>query len=204
MADRSVRWQFRHHPGESGGGWDVEAGPFTGLRYPGGLHTVSEADRKRLGQYEADLAGPVAEALAGPPATFHDIGAAEGYYAVGVARKGIPTVAYETSAIQRAALERIAAANGVSVTLRRHCRRLPRPVPGSLVMMDVEGAEGVLLCNGDAGRLAGSTLVVELHDMFAPGVTARVRSALEPTHRGKIIDSAERDGLARWGVFRPR
>ncbi|HEY7256814.1 MAG TPA: hypothetical protein VH476_09035 [Solirubrobacterales bacterium] len=204
MADRDVRWQFSHHPGESGPGWEVEAGPFTGLRYPGGLRTVSEAEAKRRGEYEADLAGHLVEVLAAPPVSFHDIGAAEGYYAVGIARRGIPTTAYESSAIQRSALQRVAAANGVGLSLRRHCRRLPAPAPGSLVMMDVEGAEGVLICDGDAGRLAGSTLIVELHDVFAPSVTERVRAALEPTHRAEILDSSERDGLARWGVFRPR
>ena len=206
MADRSVRWQFAHHPG-AGGGWEVEDGPFAGLAYPAEVTTVSLSRLKAEGRYEAALAPILTEAVDRRPSLFVDIGGAEGYYAVGIARMGIPTVAYESSSIQRRALRRLAAANGVEVTIRRHCRRIPALPPGSLLMVDAEGSEMELLDGDAAFRLAGCTIVVELHEMFRAGVTEAVLKALGETHRGTVVKGEDEPGRGggqpEWAVLEP-
>lgn len=65
-------------------GLTVRRGPFAGLRYPSHDAVGSSLWPKLLGSYEAELA-PTFEALCATPyRTVVDVGAAEGYYAVGL------------------------------------------------------------------------------------------------------------------------
>jgi hypothetical protein len=110
--------------------------------------------------------------------------------------------------LERNALQKLAEANGVSVDLRGHCRRLPDVPAGSLLLLDVEGAEWKLL-DGDApARLAGSTVLVELHEQFAPGITDELARRLMSTHTFESLTGGAEPGrvggLPVWGIFRPR
>src|SRR5271166_5203781 len=82
---------FRLHPGpyivglvESRTHATVQAGPFRGMRYIDQSHSSSLIP-KWLGLYERELHDCIEEAIASPFQTVLDIGAAEGYYAVGLA-----------------------------------------------------------------------------------------------------------------------
>jgi hypothetical protein len=204
MAERAVRWQFSHHP-EADGEWEVEAGPFEGLRYPAGMGTVAAVDLKRQGLYEAPVAPLIAAALERATA-FVDIGSAEGFYAVSAARMGVPTTAYEASRTQRAAISRLAAANDVSLEIRRACRTVPKAPPGAVCLMDVEGAEATLLDDGAARRLAATVVFVELHEEQVPGVTDQLLQRFRATHESQVVETEEPEahrGPGRWAVFRP-
>ena len=205
MANRAVRWQAEQFP-ERDDAWEVEAGPFAGLRYPEGISTAGASEFKRRGSYEEPVAQVLSAELLRGPAQFVDIGAAEGFYAVGVARRDVPTIAYESSSIQRQALAQLAKENGVDVTVRRHCRAIPSVPSGSVLLLDVEGAEASLLTRPVAERLAGSTVIVELHEQFVPGVTAMLFDRFESTHSGEVVSGngePTRTGAAEWAVFRP-
>jgi hypothetical protein len=68
-------------------GTTVLHGPFAGLMYPRDL-LLAQADApiaKLLGTYEQELHPVFEEVIAKQPRTIIDIGAAEGYYAVGLA-----------------------------------------------------------------------------------------------------------------------
>src|SRR5262245_46881839 len=93
MAERARRHQHArnerrglHAASERVAGEVVIRGPFAGLRYPA---RRIDSLAKRVGAYEHELHGWFEAALAARPARFVDIGAADGFYAVGVARRGV-------------------------------------------------------------------------------------------------------------------
>jgi hypothetical protein len=158
-------------------------GPFTGLRYwRGGDSPVA----KLLGVYESEISPWFADSLAQLPPRFVDIGAADGYYAVGVkvASPATEVVAFEISATARGELGELARLNGVSIDIRRGAsaqalRRLP--LEGALVLCDIEGAEADVL-PPLVPSLAATTLIVELHEHARPGVTDRLTRCFATTH----------------------
>ena len=54
-------------------------------------------------------------------------------------------------------------------------------LPNSLVLSDCEGFEGELFATA-APALDSATLLVEVHDMFVPGVSDRLRRRFAGTH----------------------
>ena len=209
MADRAIRWNVSSD--RKRGNWklirEVKHGPFSGMVYPEDTALwVTAPSLKESGEYEAALLPTLVAELKRTPSCFIDIGAADGYYAVGAAMLGLRTIAYESSPIQRRAIRALAAANAVDVEVRRHCRRVPRLPNRSLLLVDVEGAESRLLTGRAARRLGASTVVVELHEQFVPGVTQALLSRFAETHRGELIRGTPEPGRAEqpvWAVFRP-
>lgn len=185
-------------------GGRVREGPFAGMRYV--RNAVSSAyPPKILGTYEQEL-NPVWERWqASPPRRILDIGSAEGYYAVGLARYfGCPVDAFETEPEGRRLLARNAALNGLteSVTqletatpelLEAHIRGLDDLQPGEvLIVCDIEGGEDSVLDPERIPALADCRLVVELHEFILPGVGARLRERFRPTHDAEEIPTVPR------------
>ena len=115
MANRGLRHQLRLHA-SSGQlhsakrfaavrGPHVRHGPFRGMRYE--ANRVA-ATQKLIGTYERELHPWFERVLAQRPTRFVDIGAADGYYAIGIARAGVPVVAFEMSRIARRQLRELA------------------------------------------------------------------------------------------------
>jgi Met-10+ like-protein len=105
-------------------GHRIWAGPFVGTRYRVGA-VCSASVPKLLGTYERELQ-PEIEKLANERwSAVIDVGAAEGYYAVGFARRlrDVPVVAYEMDPHGRALLRANAEENSVveSIDLREEC-----------------------------------------------------------------------------------
>src|SRR5437868_4115037 len=97
----------------------VASGPFKGLRYTRDV-VGSALAPKLVGTYELELQGPVRQIIADAPRNIVNVGAAEGYFAVGFAR-AIPTasvVAYEGQEKGRKLIGRLAELNGVSERVR--------------------------------------------------------------------------------------
>ena len=186
-------------------GTTVLGGPFMGMRYEVAASEGAWAARM-LGVYEASLA-PVLEAvIARAYPQVLDIGCAEGYYAVGLARRmtGSRIFAHDTSASARMLAAQLAAANGVSdrVILGGEighrdfelCR-----TARTFVLCDIEGAEEQLLDPVAAPGLRVADILVEVHEGMKPGLTERLVARFAPTHRvtrlGRRIDSG---GLPDW------
>jgi hypothetical protein len=191
----------------------VSGGPFAGLTYPDA--SATSLVPKLLGVYERELHPAIEAAIAARPERIVNVGAADGYYAVGLARRcpDAAVVAYEADDGQRELLARVAAANDVELEIRGAAERLQ---PGSaLVVMDCEGCESRLL---DPEPLRAATVVVELHDFIAPTDEAVARfqtthhielvaTGPQPPHRGSPLDlalSEYRPGPMRWAVMIPR
>ena len=68
-------------------GYEVQAGPFKGMRYPQFKAKGSTMLGKLLGTYEGELADLITSLVKQPYDAVVDVGCAEGYYAVGLALK---------------------------------------------------------------------------------------------------------------------
>lgn len=172
----------------------VQAGPFTGLRYPPDRFEEIDAPvAKLLGIYEQELY-PIFEAARGP---FYDIGSADGYYAVGMALRGHEVVAWDTSSNARELSTEVARLNGVTVDQRALYDG--EPLTDGLVLVDIEGAEGDLLTPDVAAGLP--SVLVEVHEDDFPGTGAQLREAFSATHYAREIRQQPRTppaALAGW------
>ena len=168
----------------------VKAGPFRGMRYDVG-HTWGLPTNKWLGTYEAELNPVVEEIVQLNPTDIFDIGCAEGYYAVGLARR-LPSArvwAFDADPISLWQCRRLARANGVSsrVKLRGFCtpESLGRVLTErSLIVCDIEGGEIDVLDPKRIPMLRQCWLLIETHQLgVGPEWSgARLRERFSATH----------------------
>jgi hypothetical protein len=190
-------------------GLTVTGGPFAGLTYPD-TEPLSLVP-KLLGVYESELHAAVEEAIRARPEVIVNVGAADGYYAVGLKRRcpDARVIAYEADAGQADICRRVAAANDVDVEVRGAAAR--DDLGGaSLIVMDCEGCERALL-----KPPINAAMIVELHDFLDPGVGDAIAARFAPTHDVAIVPTAaqppphhplseQRPGPMRWAVMTPR
>jgi precorrin-6B methylase 2 len=172
----------------------VLGGPFAGMAY------VAEASEgalvpRLLGTYESELHPHLqAFAAAGLDAVV-DVGCAEGYYAVGLARM-MPEVtvhAYDIDEKARAACADLAARNAVADRVLIGGAFAPDGFEAFagrrvLVMVDAEGAEVDILQPALSPALAGMNIIVETHDLYRRGALATMIERFSPTHDIARID----------------
>jgi hypothetical protein len=177
-------------------GWRTQYGPFAGTYHrPGGASNFPQL----LGSYEREVYPALERLLQRTPDLVVNIGAAGGYYAVGVAKRlpHTPVIAYEMSeALQRlCALN--AAANGVGdrLTIRGECDvdELRQILTGrSLILCDCEGCEMTLLDQERVPVLRTCDVLVEVHDFVDPAISKTLIERFAPTHEIEVIDSVEK------------
>ncbi|NHB76888.1 class I SAM-dependent methyltransferase [Rhodobacter calidifons] len=182
-------------------GGRVAHGPFAGMHYAVPAAEGGRAPRL-LGVYEASL-HPVIETVIsrGYPQVL-DIGCAEGYYAVGLARRMPSSLihARDTNPAARALCTELARANGVEDRLRiagavghadlALCAEAP-----TFILCDIEGAEAELLDPARAPALVRADLLVEVHEGMRPGLLALLTDRFAPSHRITRIDRSLRPDL---------
>ncbi len=186
------------------GGDTVLAGPFAGMAYPVRAAEGARAARV-LGCYEAGLEPVIETIIARPYQAVVDIGCAEGYYAVGLARR-MPqarVIARDTSAAAQDLCRALAAANGqdrVEVGgLWSHADFVLCDRVRTVVICDIEGAEGDLLDPVAAPGLASADILVEVHEGMVPGLLAKLAARFASSHRITRIDRVLRpDRLPGW------
>jgi hypothetical protein len=178
----------------------VRGGPFQGLRYvPSYVRWSGDLIPKLLGTYEEELHPVIERWLEGDFDTIVDVGSAEGYYAVGLAR-GIPgarVFAFDVHEHVNRICAEIAAANGVRdrLHLGRDCDcDALQALAGrrTAVLLDCEGCERHLLMPAEVPGLALCELLVELHDDIDPGLSDTVVRRLRETHDVHLIERAAR------------
>jgi precorrin-6B methylase 2 len=166
----------------------IHGGLFRGMRY---LDRPSQGTilPRLLGVYEAELHPHLEAFLQDKPEVIIDVGCAEGYYAVGLARVAPDTTvhAHDIDQNARALCAELAQRNGVA----------DRVIVGgefkaedfqafagrrALVMVDVEGAETDILDPAKAPVLAEMSIIVETHDMFRAGAEAAMVARFSATH----------------------
>ena len=171
-------------------GGRLPRGPFSGMRYLTNSFG-SALVPKLLGIYERELNECIERACALNISLIVDIGAAEGYYAVGLARRNpdARVIAFEMEAPGREVLQEMVEINDVSdrVEIRAKCELadLQATLAGvdrALVVCDAEGYEEDLLKPDSVPALRTAHLLVEMHDFIHPGITERVTERFLATH----------------------
>jgi hypothetical protein len=176
-------------------GLRVRSGPFAGMDY-----VVNAAEGallpRLLGVYERELHPDLLAFAAEGLDHVIDIGCAEGYYAVGLARlmPGVTINAYDIDETARRRCGLLAKANGVTdrVIVRGEFRGQDfetfRDRGRVLVFIDAEGFEDDILRPDLYPALAGFNLVVETHPDHRAGVTERVMERFAATHDIRRLD----------------
>lgn len=185
----------------------VAAGPFAGMTMPVAA-TEGAGLPRRLGCYEASLSPAIEALIARAPALVLDIGCAEGYYAVGLARRlpGTRVCAHDTNPAAREACAALAAANAVSarVSVGGEVTAADLAICGQMrtaIICDIEGAEDGLLDPARAPALAGADILVECHDCWHPGLSDRLAARFDASHRVSRLDrSVDPAALPGWAA----
>jgi hypothetical protein len=178
----------------------VASGPFRGMKYvASGVGSVYYP--KLLGVYERELHPVVAAIGRLRPDRIIDVGAAEGYYAVGLARCNpqAAVVAFEETPDGQRLVREMAALNGVADRVRVLGRCEPGDLRAELagarrpvVVCDVEGYETTLLDPAAVPALATTWVLVELHEFVTAGVGELLRGRFQDTHRVAEIAQTDR------------
>ncbi len=184
----------------------VQSGPFQGLTYPTLNSAGSVLVPKLLGTYESELHPVITELRQYQFATIVDVGCAEGYYAIGLARlfPGARVLAYDISERARSLCAEMARRNDVAnVEIRAGCDRkdlLALPDAGrNLIVSDCEGFERVLFDRETVAYLRRSHFVIELHDFGLSGSSRAIVPFFQDTHEVRLITSVDdRDKAVRY------
>ena len=179
----------------------VPAGPFRGMLYSVNASEGGRAPRL-LGAYEASLHPVIETVIARSYAQVLDIGCAEGFYAVGLARRMPETLVHarDSDPSARALCAALAGANGVAdrVILGAevaHADLTRCAAARTFVLCDIEGAEAALLDPAAAPDLVQADILVEVHEALHPGLLATLTQRFAPTHHVTRIDRALRPDL---------
>lgn len=174
-------------------GDQVVAGPFRGMRYPPRSNWASCRFEKIFGAYEFEI-HDLLEKLIIDKQNYEQIiviGAAEGFYAVGLARAypNAKLFAFEPEKQKTDVLRQMAEINGVStqITVDGFCDPTKlssmKPSGRTLVICDVDGYERELLNPSSIPWFSSADFILELHDCFVPGISDEIRRRFLPTHR---------------------
>jgi hypothetical protein len=177
----------------------VADGPFKGLEFV--EHAVwGSAAPFLAGCYEAEIWSAVEAIIASKPDRVVDVGAAEGYYAVGLAVR-IPTAtvyAYDIDPEARRVCGEVAILNGTSdrVVVRGECNSSDLAElagPGCAMVIDCEGYEKDLFDPAAVPGLVSTLILVELHDFVDPTISKLISERFAPSHRIEVFRATERD-----------
>ncbi len=176
----------------------VAAGPFKGAKLI--LSALEHDWNKLMGLYEFYLHGALESVIASRPPLCIDVGAAEGYYILGLAHC-LPEsrhIAYEMIDETRGRLCRASASLKPSIEVKGMCtpeelRADVLSCEHGFLLMDCEGYEEHLLNASLRDPLAGWHILLEVHDFQAPGSGDRILDLFSATHDVAIINSRQPD-----------
>ncbi len=191
----------------------VISGPFAGMKLlPEASWRDGDLPPKILGCYEAELHPAIAKATTRNPNVVVNVGCAEGYYAVGMARLLPQARIYAFDVIPKAQdiCKRAAIANQVGdrVVVAGKCAiELLRPVVEQagrpLLFIDCEGAELELLDPVQLPETLHCDMIIECHDCLNPLITQTLKQRFSASHDIENIFEGPRDpnqfvSLRRW------
>jgi len=178
----------------------VMYGPFAGMRYLGATKMCTPLP-KVLGNYELELQPCLASIAPRLKDRLVVVGAAEGYYAVGLLRNHpeLRAIAFELDDYTRDLLKRMAEINGVAerLDIRGGCtlgtlKNSLSEGPVDLVLMDIEGAENEMLDPIKIPELRNCHILVEVHDHLVPGTNQKLTQLFADSHVVECLESVNR------------
>ena len=177
----------------------VMQGPLAGMDFlpqsAEGCHIA-----KLLGCYEQPLQPFIEDAIVNAYPTILNIGCAEGYYAVGMARRmpNTKVLAFDLNPKAQEVCAALAQKNAVSDRVKVGALFKPEDFEAYagqkvLVLCDIEGAEKDLLNPEVAPALKGMDLIVESHECLLPGITQLLINRFKDTHQITLVqDNGQR------------
>ena len=184
----------------------IAQGPFRGMKYLSAAF-CSELIPKLVGTYGRELNAAIETICLAGCDRIIDIGAAEGYYAVGLALRNPQAriIGFELNASARFYFRKLARLNKAldRIEIRGLCDldSLTSALDGAqkpAIVCDCEGAEDLLLDPDRVEALRRSFVLVETHDGLEvngvplEGITERLRERFSPTHDVEVIASTVR------------
>jgi hypothetical protein len=181
----------------------VMSGPFAGMTVlPDAAWGDGDIAPKLLGCYESELHPAIAKAISRNPRVIINIGCAEGYYSIGMAR-ALPNVrvfAFDTEPKAQEICRRAAAANQVAnrIAVEGQCgietlRRLLAENDKPVLIVDCEGAELQLLNPAELPGLRSCDMIVECHDFMNAAITKTLQERFAASHDVENIVEGSRD-----------
>jgi SAM-dependent methyltransferase len=188
-----ARSQLIHQQLIAWNGTMVRKGPFWSMNLNVPVTEGCSAP-KLLGCYEEELHGVIQQLPQRGYQRILDIGCAEGYYAVGLARM-IPhakVYAFDNNPQAQATCQQLAVNNQVANRLQVGGDFTPEMFQQfrgarTLLVCDIEGAELQLLDPQLAPALAEFDILVELHDVFQPNLSQQVLARFQASHEIEVI-----------------
>lgn len=186
-------------------GTTVQGGLFAGMDYSSEA-TEGSLSARLLGVYEAGLQPHIRRIVERGVDCVIDLGCAEGYYAVGLARAfpHLSVHARDISERARTYCAELAARNGVAerVIIGGEFQATDFEAFAGrrvLAIVDVEGAEVDILRPDLSPALTRMSLIVETHDVSRPGALKTIRSRFETTHEITLVEQThELPDPPRW------
>jgi len=180
----------------------ILSGPFAGMRY-GRLSTGSVVLPKLIGTYESELHDCLASLPVREYGYCVDVGAGEGYYAVGLCWKfpHLKMTAFEQSARGRRRIRALADQNGVRNRILINGRCGAGELQNALntekrcfLIVDVEGFEDTLMDIRLVPALEKTDFIVEVHPERDASLGEKLLNRFEQTHDLTIIRQQNRSG----------
>jgi hypothetical protein len=180
--------------------YEVLNGVFKGLQYPSLDITESALVPKIVGSYEYQLQPWLSRIINTSYSDIINVGSAEGYYAVGLAKKMPNTVVhcYDINEKDIEFSKQMAKLNNVSnLTWNTFCNEntlLNFAYRGkTLVICDCEGYELELFTKAVADKCKHVDFLIELHDIVNPVISSRILSIFQPTHTFDVVNNSNVD-----------
>ena len=182
------------------GGYLVQGGIFRGMRHIG-VATGSVLTPKLIGSYEEELHDVFRFIFGQPYEVIVDIGCAEGYYTVGLARcfPQVRVYAFDSNRRARKLTAQMARLNRVEdrVVIFGACSQEDlKRIAGrhrTFILCDCDGYEMELLQPECVEGLRYCDILVELHEHLIPNAAEVMTRRFEATHGITRICQAERD-----------
>jgi hypothetical protein len=178
----------------------VHRGPFQGMKLDPDHRASDNPLSKLLGVYESEIQEALEHAISNSPDVILNVGAGEGFYAFGLAlRTGAPAILVDTDPAALPLADRNAELNGITNYIQTaesttaNFQKLVEEYKHPLVFMDCEGFEDQLLDPVSFPALKHSSIIVESHDCFVPGITFRLIDRFINTHNVQIIHQGSRN-----------
>lgn len=173
----------------------VLSGPFIGMEIPPRpVWQDGNNSAKLVGSYEIELQPAFEKAIARAPDTVVNVGCAEGYYAVGLARRLPKAAVYALDVkVGTLAVCRVYADKnevGGRLTIQEGADQSEQMPVGSgrhLYVVDCEGAELDLLDPAKCPNLLKSDIIIETHDFLREGTSLALVDRFSATHDIEVI-----------------
>ncbi|MES2430912.1 MAG: class I SAM-dependent methyltransferase [Bacteroidota bacterium] len=175
-------------------------GALEGLKYPSLDITEATLVPKIVGSYEYQLQPWLKQIIAKNYSDILDVGSAEGYYAVGLAKQ-MPATTVHCYDINKSDIEfskQMASVNGVTnLTWNTFCDAdtlINFPYRGkTLVICDCEGYELELFTKTVIDKCKRVDFLIELHDVVNPVISGQLLSLFQRTHNFSIVNNQDVD-----------